>query len=212
MTRIEIANVLSKTLDSVNKRIDRHLKLNKDEQIRQNMLGRSFGLLKVIEFSHRERKITLYKCQCECGNIKNVGYNSLIGGNTSSCGCLRRKNIENSQYKAMFNMYKYSANKRGLEFHLEFSVFKDMTSKNCFYCEASPAPKPLSFQNKKNGITEERTIKVNGIDRVDNDQGYVLQNCVPCCSDCNFMKQDLSMEQFLDKINKIYLVCHKNDT
>ena len=39
---------------------------------------------------------------------------------------------------------------------------------NCSYCD-----------NKINEL---------GIDRIDNKMGYTLNNVVPCCSRCNFMK------------------------
>lgn len=43
-----------------------------------------------------------------------------------------------------------------------------------------------------------------GIDRVDNTQGYVEGNCVPCCGECNYMKRLLSKVDFQKKIIKIY--------
>jgi hypothetical protein len=36
----------------------------------------------------------------------------------------------------------------------------------------------------------------NGIDRVDNLKGYISENCVPCCKHCNYVKGDLSIEDF----------------
>jgi hypothetical protein len=36
----------------------------------------------------------------------------------------------------------------------------------------------------------------NGIDRVDCAKGYELTNCVPCCKHCNYVKGNLSMEDF----------------
>lgn len=43
----------------------------------------------------------------------------------------------------------------------------------------------------------------NGIDRVDNSKGYFLENCVSCCSACNFMKGSMDLEEFIDHIHKI---------
>ncbi len=36
----------------------------------------------------------------------------------------------------------------------------------------------------------------NGIDRVDNSQGYIKTNCVSCCKHCNYVKGDLSVDDF----------------
>jgi hypothetical protein len=40
----------------------------------------------------------------------------------------------------------------------------------------------------------------NGIDRVDNSKGYILGNCVPCCSWCNRAKADGTLAKFMDWI------------
>lgn len=36
----------------------------------------------------------------------------------------------------------------------------------------------------------------NGIDRQDNQRGYTKDNCVSCCKHCNYVKGDLSLEDF----------------
>lgn len=45
---------------------------------------------------------------------------------------------------------------------------------------------------------------VNGIDRVDSKIGYYIDNCVTCCTMCNYMKQAHSKESFLEQVKKIY--------
>ena len=37
-----------------------------------------------------------------------------------------------------------------------------------------------------------------GIDRVDNTQGYHMVNCVPCCKKCNQAKLAMSKEELID--------------
>jgi len=36
----------------------------------------------------------------------------------------------------------------------------------------------------------------NGIDRFNNSIGYEVNNCVPCCKHCNYVKGDLSLTDF----------------
>lgn len=43
----------------------------------------------------------------------------------------------------------------------------------------------------------------NGIDRVNNDIGYLIENCVSCCKVCNFMKRSMSKNDFINHVNKI---------
>jgi hypothetical protein len=43
----------------------------------------------------------------------------------------------------------------------------------------------------------------NGIDRVDNAIGYIVENCVSCCRFCNAAKNTLSLDDFLQWVKKI---------
>jgi hypothetical protein len=53
--------------------------------------------------------------------------------------------------------------------------FKKISNSNCYYCN---------------------TTGPNGIDRVNNTIGYSLNNCVPACKHCNYVKGDLLQEDF----------------
>ena len=101
-------------------------------------------------------------------------------------------------------MYKYSAKKRGIKFRLTFVQLKELISQNCHYCDNAPVHKPVRTVKNKNISLEGRGIVANGIDRKNNKIGYIINNCVPCCPDCNFMKQDMDIGQFLNKIIQIY--------
>jgi hypothetical protein len=47
-------------------------------------------------------------------------------------------------------------------------------------------------------------IKTIGIDRIDNSQGYSIENCVPCCMVCNRAKGILSLEDFKNWILALF--------
>ena len=44
----------------------------------------------------------------------------------------------------------------------------------------------------------------NGLDRVDNEKGYTIDNVVPCCKHCNYAKRNRSVEEFIDWIAQVY--------
>lgn len=46
-------------------------------------------------------------------------------------------------------------------------------------------------------------VRVNGIDRVNNDIGYEDGNVVPCCKLCNYFKKNYTVEQFLAHAKRI---------
>jgi hypothetical protein len=198
-----LAEVLGRTIGSVRRRLKK-LRLKKLEQKVKDFIGKVFGNLTVIDTAKRLNGKTRYWCQCACGRKKIVNYDSLVYGNSTTCGCLKHKNLERTQYRAMYKMYKYSAKKRKIAFKLTFKEFVKLTSYACHYCGVSPERKPIKSVKNKNIDLENRGIVVNGIDRKDNKIGYVLSNCVPCCPSCNYMKQDMHIDQFLRKIVQIY--------
>lgn len=55
--------------------------------------GQRFGRLVALEpLGKRMGGSVVWRCQCDCGNETEVSCNSLIQGNTKSCGCLCREN------------------------------------------------------------------------------------------------------------------------
>ena len=167
-------------------------------------IGYSQGNLTTVSEVYSVRKSTLstqrcVDCLCKCGNTIQVSVSRLASGKAKSCGCLSKAVLESdiSKYEAGFRavlrVYNYSAKERGLEFGLDRETFEHLTTSNCTYCGIEP----LQFQ------TRFSEFKYNGIDRVDNTKGYILENCVSCCKLCNRMKDVLSVEDFKSHINKI---------
>jgi hypothetical protein len=145
----------------------------------------------------------MWFCECDCGNTGLVNSHDLRSGHSQSCGCLSKQNIgirsgkNDSGLKKLFRQYKKSAQVRNLSFELSLNVFIKLTSSDCFYCGV----KPSKFSRKSSEIG---IYIYNGIDRIDNKNGYELDNCVSCCESCNFLKKDLTFEDFFDRITIIY--------
>lgn len=101
----------------------------------------------------------------------------------------------------LYKDYKTGAKRRNLEFDLSFNKFLDIVSKPCTYCGQEPIvhDSELRYMQKFAEKWEH-----NGIDRVDSSKGYTLDNCVPCCSKCNYAKHDLSFDDFKNWIKNVY--------
>lgn len=60
-----------------------------------DLTGKKFGLWTVLEeIPQRVNNRIYYKCQCECGTIKNVVSENLSNGTSQSCGCLKMSHGE----------------------------------------------------------------------------------------------------------------------
>lgn len=181
-----------------------------------DLTGQRFGKLVVIgrvEKPDNVKNGTFWLCKCDCGNKKIVNGNHLKDGNTQSCGCLynqnqRSYNIQEygkSNFDNLYGKYKHGAKNRNLEFLLSKEYFKDLTSSNCYYCGKSP--EQINHQTGRfNGY-----YLYNGIDRLNNNIGYIEGNCVPCCKECNFAKRKMTEEEFFINIERIYNYKIKNN-
>lgn len=56
----------------------------------EDLRGRVFGRLTVLEQAEWKNGTSYWRCRCECGNETTVRYAYLITGHTKSCGCLQR--------------------------------------------------------------------------------------------------------------------------
>lgn len=155
------------------------------------------------------------KVHCNlCDNIKWMRNNIIKRDRTKSCGCLKGKpelwqqrgpkNIpwQLKEGEAAFNnlliQYKISAKRRKLKFSLTKKQFRDLTKSKCYYCDREPH-KIIKGQGKTSG-----DYVFTGIDRIDNSKGYLNDNVVPCCFDCNNAKRTLSHTDFLNLVKKIF--------
>ena len=140
---------------------------------------------------HRTKIMCLAKC--DCGNEFETLIESIISGQTSSCGCQRKK-YENSAERKIFNNYKNSAKNRNYEFKLSFDELKNIIYQSCHYCGSQPHVKKEVYGDK---------VITNGIDRIDNNKGYLIDNVIPCCFVCNRAKSTMSYNDFIDWLNDV---------
>jgi len=59
----------------------------------ENLMGRQFGLLTVLEYAGKVDGIHFWRCRCKCGKETVVRSNFLLTGHTKSCGCLQREQV-----------------------------------------------------------------------------------------------------------------------
>ena len=56
-----------------------------------SMIGKRYGRLVVLEYSHRDRNGPYILCKCDCGNEKIVNADTVKAGHITSCGCKIRE-------------------------------------------------------------------------------------------------------------------------
>ena len=82
-----------------------------------------------------------------------------------------------------FHHYTGRARKKGLAFDFDKETFLGLIQEDCVYCgQSNPC----------------------GADRLDSSIGYTKVNTIPCCKNCNRMKLDHSLEDFLSFVKRIH--------
>lgn len=143
-------------------------------------------------------------CRCDCGKEKIIRGGGLRNGGTKSCGCLQKEVAHmaslpegEAAFNALLCGMKWAARRSGNDWELSREDAHKLTSRPCYYCGCLPSQ--FWGNARYNGM-----YVYNGLDRVNNDLGYTLENVVPCCRDCNYMKRKMTKEDFLGKVLAIY--------
>ena len=160
---------------------------------------------KVLDYSHssEDKRRMFYKVKCKlCGHEHICRKDQILNVKSFCAYC--RTNTKIPTIKAPINVYycqyENGARSRGLNFEITKNDFENIVSKNCYFCNEEPKP----IQSLKTYTRCKEDLHVNGIDRLDSNRGYELDNLVPCCQTCNRMKMSMSKDNFLNKINQIY--------
>ena len=169
-------------------------------KITPNILNERYGRLVVIEFLGIIKEKAVWRCLCDCGNKHTTTANLLRTGGTKSCGCLKKYGmlLPDSQVVVndLYRSYKIHAKERNLDFKISVEQFRNLAEKNCYFCGKEPTRTRVS----KSG----QSFTYNGIDRINNTEGYVIDNCVPCCYNCNQAKSDKELSEFLEWVKRVY--------
>lgn len=169
--------------------------LRSSHRRRLDEVGNRYGKLTVLSFVGMKHGTTTWTCQCDCGGTKVISGYLLRNGRTTSCGCIRNKHIASLHQlphsEAAFN-YLYSRTKRtalarGYAFELTKKQVRNLSIQNCHYCGSPPTQRSRGCNGD---------YLYNGIDRKDNDKGYVEGNVVPACKHCNRAKRTMGYETF----------------
>lgn len=168
---------------------------NKDKRGRLRVTKEIPIEVSVYDLPIKSNEKILVKCE-DCNKERNISAHTLFGrknsqflknGETpcSDCANKRMSGINSPSYihgSTLFPMYRNNARKRNIEFKLTTEEFIEICPSNCYYCGN----------------------KSNGVDRKYSHIGYVKDNCVPCCSKCNFIKNTTPFDEFVNTIKKMY--------
>ena len=167
-------------------------------------VGLKTDVYEILEFIEKKKHTLFYRVRClKCNkqSIKSLRTIMVVKDNCEFCrqGNYRIPTI-NAPINCIKGQYIRGAMERNFEWNLNDNEFKNLISQSCYYCGAAPKQYKQDLRFNKSNIPFLR----NGIDRLDSNKGYIIDNCVPCCENCNRMKMQLSENEFLTRVEKIY--------
>lgn len=153
---------------------------------------------------------TLFDCLCDCGRTIIKAKGELLrrdGREAISCGCAKSSTRIENNIRFPKNIYakaakdlhldryhptvrkaarcRHSAVSRKKEWTISPTESIKLCLTACYYCK----------------FYEDGKI---GIDRLNSELGYIDGNCVPCCKNCNFAKNDMTLEEFRDWLKRLW--------
>jgi hypothetical protein len=181
------------------------------EPKRLDIAGQKFGKLIAIRPTEKvdHRRYVIWEFQCECGDIveKSAGYvlqtSRRKDTRTVSCGkpdCQMHKRLPASDgaFNRLYASYRKNAEYRNLPFELTKDQARFLFQQNCFYCGVEP-----SSVAKPHNKSHAPPFIYNGIDRLNNELGYVEGNVVACCWKCNRAKGSFTYEEYIEWIQRL---------
>ncbi len=150
------------------------------KSFREDLTGKQFNRLTVLEFVPDDTVYSFWKCKCDCGNITTVRRDHLKSGTTKSCGCFhsecaRKLVVELNTTHNLSNtkLYKIWDGMKDRCDNPESHYYKNYGGRGIIICDEWKNDF-ISFYNwaMNNGYSKDLTI-----DRIDVNGNYCPQNC-----------------------------------
>jgi len=180
--------------------------------------GKRYGMLVVVRFTGKTtispsgatKRIWLLRC--DCGKEVEKTVQSLCNWQrlpddkrkNANCGCQNKHGTDSVAYEIYQSEYS--------DGDISFDKFLELSQQDCYHCGgkvqdtgSNKVRRVTKLIDGKRTVTEEVacSFQYHGLDRIDNNKGHYLNNTVPCCAPCNYLRGDRDLPAFLEHITKI---------
>lgn len=143
--------------------------------LKNDLTGKRFGRLTVIEHLGRKNHASFWRCKCDCGNEVNCYYGNLVRGTSTSCGCMRStyaKISRNCHGESTGVLYKRWSGMRTRCYNPNAKEYENYGGRGIKVCEEWAQYWPFREWAYNNGYSDDLTL-----DRIDVNKDYSPENC-----------------------------------
>lgn len=165
-----------------------------------DLTGKTFGELKVTQRNGMKGHYSCWDCLCKCGIKCNYSSEQLRKGIKKCCGC-KFFGHNWTGYMELSGSYiteiKNKAKRKNLKFELNKKYLWNLFIKQNKLCVYSRLPINFARDCKRNWKNQTASL-----DRINSEKGYIKGNVQWVHKDINFIKYNLSEQEFIK-------ICHK---
>ena len=144
-------------------------------------IGTNYGRWTVTGKGTTRNRRTYIPCKCSCGTEREVEYQNLKSGTSTSCGCFRkelrqkRMTVHGEKRTRLYGIWIAMRKRCNNQNDSRYKSYGGRGIRVCDEWENSY----IAFRDwaKLNGYNEKLTWKECSIDRIDNEKGYSPDNC-----------------------------------
>lgn len=167
--------------------------------LKNNRIGQSHGVFKVLSLAGIKNKQTLWECLCTSCGSRVIRQNRYFRKDRPvPKGCSNCKGENNWNYKgyrdmsgAYLSRVKKQSKERGFEFKVSFEELWELFLKQNSKCYLTGLP--LKFGKNQTA----------SLDRLDSSLDYTLENLAWCHKDVNRMKNKFDLDYFIKICNLV---------
>lgn len=149
----------------------------------EDLIGKKFGRWTVFSLDTTSRKGShvYYNCRCDCGSEKSVRLNTLLSGESQSCGCLQKELVReratthgmsrHPYWQAYYDMYRRCYDPKRKDFHHYGGKGIEVCDE--WICDWDSGKGFRTFVEDMGDKPEGKSE----IERVDRDGNYCKSNC-----------------------------------
>jgi len=163
----------------------------------KNIIGNRYGRLIVLkDTGKRKNRAVIWECKCDCGKIVEVYSNSLLQGNTKSCGCLQKEKATEN-ILTFLEISEHSGNWKGgitplieqLRHSFKYRQWRsDIFTRDNFTCQDCGDNKGgnLEAHHKKSFSSILQKYEITTLEEALNcEELWNINNGITLCEDCH---------------------------